>query len=140
MPETRSKPAKKPVPFLERTPILEWLMAALGLVAAIGSIGYLTWEGVQGDERSPILTVSARGVTATPRGYIVDVEVINQSRATASSVQVEGALPAVAGPEEVVALTFDYVAGKGRREGSMTFLRDPRGQALRLQVKGQIAP
>lgn len=130
----------KPAPFLERTPILEWVMAALGLVLVLGAIGFLTWEGLHTDDRSPVLSARTRGVTPTPHGYVVDVEVRNESHVTASAVEVEGVLATGAGAEEEVALTFDYVPGLGRRQGSMTFRQDPRGRPLTLQVKGQVDP
>jgi len=140
MVEKRSKTTREPPSFLERTPILEWITAVVGLALAIGAIGFLTWEGLRSDDRSPILSAHVQAITATPRGYIVDVEVRNDSRATASAVQVEGVLAAGAGPEEEVTLTLDYVPGGGRREGSMTFRRDPRAEPLTVEVKGQVSP
>ena len=138
MAEKRSRTAQ--ASFVERTPILEWITAAIGLVLALGAVVFLTWEGLHASDRSPELLARIQAITPSPQGYVVDVEIQNESRATASAVQVEGLLPAGSGPEEEVTLTFDYVPGRGRREGSMTFRRDPRGQPLVVQVKGQVAP
>jgi uncharacterized protein (TIGR02588 family) len=138
MAEKRS--GKALAPFVERTPILEWITAAIGLVLALGAVAFLTWEGLHASDRSPVLVSRVQAITPTPQGYVVDIEIQNESRATASAVQVEGLLPSGSGPEEEVTLTFDYVPARGRREGSMTFRRDPRGQPLTVEVKGQVAP
>lgn len=138
MADKRSKTAQ--ASFGERTPLLEWITAATGLVLALGAVAFLTWEGLHASDRSPVLRARVQAITPTPQGYVVDVEIQNESRVTASAVQVEGQLPSGLGPEEDVALTFDYVPARGRREGSMTFRRDPRGQPLTVQVKGQVAP
>lgn len=136
----RRNAPQTPAPFLERTPILEWMMAALGLALALGAIGFLTWQGLHTDDRSPVLSARALATSSTPHGYVVDVEIRNESRATASEVEVEGVLTTEGRADEQVTLTFDYVPGLGRRQGSMSFQQDPRGHPVELQVKGQIDP
>lgn len=130
----------KPAPFLERTPVLEWITAGVGLALALGAIGFLVWEGLFVADKTPLLSARAGAVAQTAHGYVVDIEVRNDSHVTASAVQVEGVLPESAGaPEETATLTIDYVPGKGRRDGSMIFRRDPRG-GLTVQVRGQVDP
>lgn len=114
-------------------------MASLGLTAALGVIGYLLWEGLQPHTAPVILTARAQEVFATQTGYVVTIEVINESRQAASAVEVEGKLLGE-GEIETVNLTFDYVPGRGRRLGSIAFKEDPQQRSLHLSVKGQVAP
>ena len=132
--KTRKSAAPTP---LERAPLLEWIMAGLGLACALGAVAFLVWEGSQSGDRAPELVVHAGAVVATPSGYIQEIEVANRSRVTAAAVQVEGALRG--GEDESVTLTFDYVPGLGRREGSMTFTRDPRTAGVEVRVTGQVS-
>ena len=114
-------------------------MASLGLAASLGAIGYLLWEGLQPHTAPVILTARAQEVFATQTGYVVTIEVVNESRQTASAVEVEGKLLGER-ETETVNLTFDYVPGKGRRRGSIAFKGDPQQRSLHLSVKGQVAP
>ena len=114
-------------------------MASLGLAASLGAIGYLLWEGLQPHTAPVILTARAQEVFATQTGYVVTIEVVNESRQTASAVEVEGKLLGER-ETETVNLTFDYVPGKGRRRGSIAFKGDPQQRSVHLSVKGQVAP
>ena len=138
----RRKPPAAPPParLIERTPLLEWIAAGLGLVLTVGAVGYLVGEGLRPEAGPPVLMVSAERISPTPAGYAVDVQVQNRSRTTAAAVEIEGVLRAPGQEPETAAVTFDYVPGLSRRTGGLVFQADPRRFPLTLTAKGHVAP
>ena len=137
---TTRKPAKPPpARLIERTPVLEWVAAGVGLVLILGAVGYLLWEGLNPQAGPPVLVATAERITPTAGGYVVDVTVENRGRNTAAEVEVEGTLRGGQEPE-TAAIIFDYVPGRSRRTGGLVFQADPRRFPLAVVAKGHVTP
>jgi uncharacterized protein (TIGR02588 family) len=121
---------------IQRTPVAEWIAAALGLALTLGLVGYTIWEGVTADPGPPRLSVSAGPATRSGTGYVVPLVVQNASHATAAQVEVRGVLrrPGEA-PEERHA-TFSYVPGRGEARGGLVFQADPAASPPDVSVEG----
>lgn len=129
--------ARKPQQKLsQRTPVAEWIAAALGLTLTLGLVGYTIWEGVTADPGPPSLSVSVEPATRSRTGYVVPIVVRNASHATAAQVEVRGVLrrPGEA-PEERHA-TFSYVPGRGEARGGLIFEADPATSPPDVSVDG----
>src|SRR5687768_10970034 len=130
---TTRKPAKPaPARLIERTPLLEWVAAGIGLVLILGAVGFLLWEGLNPQAGPPVLVASAERITRTPGGYVVDVTVENRSRTTAAGVDVEGVVHPAGQEPETASITFDYLPGRSRRTGGLVFQADPRLNPLTI--------
>jgi uncharacterized protein (TIGR02588 family) len=135
-------PRKKPDPpgLLERTPIAEWVAAALGLLLTLGVIGYLVWDGLRERDAPPDLSVIAGAPAQVGQGFVVPVTVRNDSPATAADVEVLGVLEQGGVVIEERRASFAYVPGDGEATGGLVFSRDPRAYRLRLEAEGYADP
>jgi uncharacterized protein (TIGR02588 family) len=123
------------------TSALEWIMAALGALAAIGLLGFIGHDALSGANRGPaLLTVRAERAQAGPGGFVVDVEVRNLSDSTAAAVQIEGRLAQGGRVVETSQAVIDYVPGRGRRRAGLLFAHDPRSQRLEVRATGYQEP
>ena len=120
-------------------PLLEWIVAGIGLVLTLGTLGGLTLEALA--PRTPP-DLSARELSVLPgaAGFRVEVEVSNRGRMTAAAVDVEGVLTPPAGAPETAAATLDYVSGGGTETLTLRFHGDPRRGRLDLAVRGWSEP
>jgi uncharacterized protein (TIGR02588 family) len=119
---------------------LEWVVAALGLLLVLATVGYLLVDGVRGGGERPRLTVRADSVVAMgPGTFVVAFTARNDGRATAAAVTILGELGEGADVEERRA-ELDFLPGRSERAGALVFGRDPRAAALRLRVEGWREP
>ena len=77
-------------------PVLQWIMAGLGLVLT--------------------LTAEVTAVRPASSGFVAEIEIRNEGRDTAAAVQVEGRSGG-----ETASTTIDYVPGKGRTAVALAF-------------------
>jgi uncharacterized protein (TIGR02588 family) len=123
------------------TPALEWVAAAIGLLLLLILLAIIGREAVGGEAAEPpAIAVTAGRTVAAAGGHLVEIEAANASGATASAVQVEGALMAGDRAVETSRLVFDYVPGRSRRRGGMFFTQDPRRHRLELRALGYQEP
>ena len=124
-----------------RTPLLEWISAAVGLLITLGMLGFIGWQAWTGaDEVPPMIEVSVRRITAVPGGHVVEVTAKNLSPATAAAVVIEGELR---DGQRVIATseaTLSYVPGHSERQGGLFFEEDPRAHDLELRALGYARP
>lgn len=123
-----------------RTPALEWLMAALGLVLLLGVIGVLLVDALGDGGEPPAISLATLGVTRTPAGWVVEFEARNTSHAPAAEVSVTGALTAGGAELERRTATLDYLPGGGASRGGLLFRNDPAGARLELSADGYREP
>jgi uncharacterized protein (TIGR02588 family) len=100
-------------------PVLQWIMAALGLIITLAAAGVIVHEAIQ-PPSPPDLTAEVTATRPGAAGFIADIEVRNEGRDTAAAVQVEGR-----SGEETAAATIDYVPGRGRTAVALAFPGDP---------------
>lgn len=133
--------ARKPKPTLaERTPIAEWVAAALGLVLTLAVLGYTIWEGATADHGPPRLSVAHEPAQATAGGYVLPIVVRNASHATAAEVDVVVTLVPPGQAIEERRLHFAYVPGRGEARGGVAVHADPSMAKVDLRVDGYAEP
>lgn len=137
----RRKPAARaPATLVQRTPLAEWIAAGVGLVLTLAVLGYSVWEAVDTTDAPPDLQVRLRAVHAQASGHVAEIEVRNDSYATAADVEVVGRLEQGGTVVEERRAVFDYVPGQGSAHGGLVFERDPRAGVLRLGAEGYVEP
>jgi uncharacterized protein (TIGR02588 family) len=122
-----------------KTPALEWITAALGLILVTGAIALLVYDAFEG-ETLPRLRAVAGTVTPVGDRYRVEITVQNDGGSTAASVNVEGALTRSGRTIETASTTFDYVPSHSRTTGGMFFTRDPRRYRIELDANAYMDP
>jgi uncharacterized protein (TIGR02588 family) len=132
----RATPAK-PRP---HTPLLEWVVAAFGLLFVVGAIGLVLAEQVAGAGGPPELVVQIQEIRPSGSGWLVRFEAHNQGREAAAEVQVTGRL--VVNGEEIErrSVVLDYVPGGGKTRGGLQFRTDPGRGHLELATEGYREP
>ena len=96
-------------------PVLQWIMAGLGLVLTLAAAGVIVHEALQ-PPSPPDLTAEVTAVRPASSGFVAEIEVRNLGRDTAAAVQVEGR-----SGEDTATTTSDYVPGKGRTAVALAF-------------------
>lgn len=125
----------------QRTPLLEWFAAGLGLLLTLGMLGIIGLEALRGDtSQLPAIEVRATRVLPVPSGFVVEIQAINRSGGTAAAVQIEGTLKSGETVIETSSLSLDYVPGHAERKGGLFFASDPRRHRLEIRPLGYQAP
>ncbi len=124
----------------ESIPFWEWVAAAVGAVLVIGSIGFMLFHAIAGDDSPPDIAIQADSILAVEGGYLVMIRTRNEGGSTAAGVTVEGELSSDTGKIETSGTTVDYVPPRSERYGGLFFTRDPRQYRLDLRAKGYQEP
>ena len=121
-------------------PPWEWAVALFGLVLVLGSIGFLAYQVVAGDDSPPDVLIRADAILPVKSGYLVQVRAVNQGGSTAAELRIEGTLRGESGSVETSETVIDYVPAHSHRKGGLFFTQDPRQFTLQLRAKGYAEP
>ncbi|HYG65823.1 MAG TPA: hypothetical protein VEL74_24800 [Thermoanaerobaculia bacterium] len=119
---------------------LEWTVFAVGLVAVLGTFGYLAYEALAGEVSPPRVIVELGRPTPDGSRWTVPVRVRNDGGETAEEVQVEVSLESPGHEPETAKLEVAFVPRKSQREGWVTFSRDPAAGRLTGRAIGYEKP
>lgn len=123
----------------EHTSLLEWVVAALGLVLVVTAV-WVMLADARRERTPPDIVVRADSVHALPgSGFLVRFTAHNRGRETAAEVEIVGELRDAAGTA-TSRVRLDYLPGESRRGGGLLFARDPRAGALALRAEGYREP
>lgn len=129
-----TKPTKVSPKQPPRPPVVEWIVAGLGLLGFSTAFGLILVQALSGPARLADLSISAWEARSSGSGWVVDFEAANAGDKTAAAVEIEGRLGA-----ETAKTELDYVPGHGTAAASLRFDEDPR-QGLELIVLGWREP
>ncbi len=118
-----------------RTPLAEWIVGGLGLLAVAAMLAVLLLETAAGPPTPPRLSLDAGSATRGPSGWVLPVTARNAGGRTAAAVDIQGVLG-----EETATATLDYVPAQGSAEAGLIFAADPRGRPVSLRVAGYAEP
>lgn len=121
----------------EPRPLIEWIIGALSGILVLLVLGFLFVQGVLREPGGARLTVSVSSIEKDASGLTARIDVTNHGDAAASAVTVEGSLAGA--PDSSASIEFDYIAGKGKRHGTLHFPdADPSG--LKVRITGHVVP
>lgn len=123
-----------------RVSVWEWVAAAVGVLVAVGTIGFILRQAIAGSDSPPDVVVNVRSVRPVGAGHLVTFEAQNRGGETAAGVVVEGTLAGSEGPVETSETTLDYVPGGSTRQGGLYFGRDPGEYTLTVGAQGYGKP
>ncbi len=124
----------------DNTPVLEWIVAAIGLILVVGTIGFMLYEGLTSKNTPPDFTTEIERIDAVNAGFIVKFKLTNNGEQTASGVNVEGELKNGGESVETSDVTFDYAPSKSETKGGLFFKNDPEQFQLEIRAKGYAEP
>lgn len=117
-------------------PAIEWVIAIIGLIIVVGTVGYLLVEAIGGDESPPDLTFTVTQITERTNGYLVEFSALNQGGRTASAVVIEGQLLDGETTVETSSVEIDYVPAGSERRAGLFFTHEPDAYTLVIRPLG----
>jgi uncharacterized protein (TIGR02588 family) len=124
----------------QAVPLLEWIVAAIGVLLVGGAIGYLVYHSMTRGETPPDIRVDAEQVLELAHGYVVQFRALNEGGSAAAQVTIEGELLGPDGATERGEAVLDYLPPRSDRAGALLFGSDPRQGELRLRATGYAKP
>jgi len=121
-------------------PIWEWMVAALGLLLVLASMGFMLHRALLGDESAPEFSFHIDSVSPRRDGFLLFFGAENNGGTIASSVLVEGELDVGSGAPERSTVTLDFVSSHSLRSGGLFFRSDPRRFPVRLRAVSYANP
>lgn len=121
-------------------PLLEWVIAGIGLLLVAGVLGLLLYKAIWKEPSPPQITVSVFSIVPTQNGYLVQFRALNQGSSTAEGVVIGGELRRGAETVESSQTTLDYLPANSERGGGLFFTHDPRQSELQLRACGYEEP
>ncbi len=68
----------------DETPLLEWIVAAVGLVLVLSTIGFTFYRALRETATPPAVTVTVETIVAQDEGYLVTFRALNRGEGTAA--------------------------------------------------------
>lgn len=118
----------------------EWVLAGVGLVLLVASVGYLLFYQWSSRDEPPDPALEVVAIHQQQGRFLVRVRVHNRSHTTAADLRVSGELRR---GEEVVERSeteFPYLASESSHEGGLFFTHDPRTLRLELSAESYQVP
>jgi uncharacterized protein (TIGR02588 family) len=111
-----------------KSPLLEWIASATGLLLILGVVAVIARDAFNGSaDMAPDIEIVVRDQQRQSGRWLVRFEAHNVSPVTAAQVTIEGVLP---GGETSTAV-IDYIPGRSTRSGGLIFSQEPNGVRLR---------
>ncbi len=120
--------------------MLEWIVAAAGLVLVVGTIGFMLYQAFTATDTPPGFKTNVERIDQTDSGFVVVFKVINEGEQTAAGVEIEGELRRGAESVETSSVTIDYAPSKSELKGGLFFKNNPREFQLEIRAKGYSEP
>ncbi len=140
MSEEKSKDKKENRGQQKETPVWEWIIAAVGLILVVGTIGFTLYRAMTEETTPPILEFSVQAIKPTANGYLVEFRVKNTGNQTAAAVSIEGELKKGAESIEKSSASLAYAPANSVREGGLFFAKNPNEFELNIRAVGYEKP
>lgn len=119
---------------------LEWIVFAVSLAVVAGTVGFLAWDAVQGEDSPASLSVELGRPEPRDGAWAVPVTVRNRGDETAEGVKVEVTLERAGAPPETADFEAAFVPRRSQREGWVLFRSDPSRGRLSGRAAGYETP
>ena len=119
---------------------LEWIVFAVSLVLVGGTLGFLAWDALQGEDSPAALSVELGRPEPRDGAWAVPVTVRNRGDMTAEGVKVEVTLESPGMAPETAEFEAAFVPRRSKREGWVAFRSDPSRGRLSGRVLGYETP
>jgi uncharacterized protein (TIGR02588 family) len=117
-----------------------WVIAVVGLVLVLATVGYLVRDAVFGSKTAPAPVASVKSVQSQGGRFLVEVQVHNAGHSTAAGLRLVGRLRQGATVVEEAETAFDYLPAGSTRRAGLFFAHDPAGYQLELGAESYQEP
>jgi uncharacterized protein (TIGR02588 family) len=124
----------------EPPPFWEWVVAGVGLVLLLASIGYLAYHAIARPHIAPVPVIELAGVQEQRGRFVALVRVSNRGTLAAEKLVVSGRLKRGGETVEEAETEFEHLPGESSREAGLFFSRDPRAFQLELAARSYLKP
>ncbi len=126
----------------EKIPVLEWIVAMVGVVITVIILGFLLWDATAGDRSPPDIAVQVDSIStsSSASGFLVVFHAENKGGTTAANVGIAAELIDGESSVESRSAEIDYLPAHSTRPGGFFFSRDPRSYKLTLRSSGYQKP
>lgn len=121
-------------------PFWERFVAFIGLILVLGSLGFLLYEGVWGDNSPPDVVVELVRIRDSGDDYLVEFKARNEGGETAAEVRITATLTRDGREIEETEASLDYVPAGSEQRGGLFFENDPNESELELRASGYQIP
>ena len=121
-------------------PFWEWVVAAIGLLLVLGSLGYLLLQAARGEGGAPQPVVEVLAIEPQGGRFLVRLRVRNAGGNPAAALRIRGTLQREGQAVESSEVELDYLPGDSTREAGLFFDRDPRSHRLELSPRSWRTP
>lgn len=116
------------------------MIAAIGLLLVLGSVGVLLYQGSQEGKAPPDVQVRVDAITPVSNGYLVAFTAINKGGFTLASVEITAALKRGEEKTESSQTTIDYISKDAEVKGGFFFSNNPKVYILDIRATGYQKP
>lgn len=115
---------------------LERVVTIISTILVLFTFAYLIYHWISDEQTVPNIEVSLGEVKQVDTGYSVAVTAENHGSQTAKNIVIE----IVSQEDEKGQISFQYIPGKSKLRGWVTFTKKPNISNLKAQVLGYAAP
>ena len=124
----------------QKTPLLEWVAAGIGLILVVGAIGFMLYQAITSTSAPPVIQLTTKSVAVVETGYLVVFEAENTGEETASNVAIEGEIKNGKESVEKSSITIDYIPSHSKQKGGLYFSKNPQQFDLAIRAAGYTKP
>lgn len=124
----------------DATPLLEWILGALGAVLFIVGIGYLTLEGLRGNDRPAEVVFTVDEILPAGEGFLVRYTAHNRGTQTLAELHVKAEIIAGGTVMDESQSTLDFLPGHSSRVGGFYLREDPNRYRMEIRAQGYQEP
>jgi uncharacterized protein (TIGR02588 family) len=124
----------------KKTPVWEWIIAAVGLILVTVALGTTLYRAVIEESTPPKLEIGVNSIEPTANGYLVKFRVRNAGNQTAAALTIKGELKNGQESVETSAATLAYAPANSERQGGLFFRKNPNQFDLQIRATGYEEP
>lgn len=117
------------------TPLLEWVLGAIGAALIGAAVVYLLLDGTN-ETGFGAVEMRIERIEALDKGYLVSFAAHNMGAAALADVHLRARVRQGARQVEEAQLTLDYLPGRSTRRGGFYLQHDPRVHQLEVRAEG----
>ena len=124
----------------DTTPLLEWILGAIGALLFLAAVTYLTIEGSRGADRPAEITFTVEEVLPAGDGFLVRYSAHNQGTQTLAELHLKAEITAGTTVMDEAQSTLDFLPGHSSRSGGFYLQEDPSRYRLEIRAEGYRKP
>jgi uncharacterized protein (TIGR02588 family) len=124
----------------DSTPVVEWILGVVGALLFLIAIGYLTLEGLRGNNQPAEITFKVEEIVPAGGGFLVRYRAHNHGTQTLADLHVRAQLIAGTTVMDEAEATLDFLPGHSFRLGGFYLREDPNRYRLELWAEGYQEP